>query len=108
MKICQVLFLTSYSEIPWLIIYANLKSLDSIEEYWPDETSNGRAIITATTDMTVSMTNQGKLRTIKRENVFNVAQIPEPFDVQEVIEDRLRIPYHLPPGSESYFLKRRM
>ncbi|KAJ5596365.1 NB-ARC and TPR domain-containing protein [Penicillium hetheringtonii] len=71
------------TEILWSIIYANLKSLDSIEEYWPDETSKGRAIITATTDMTVSMTNQGKLRTIKRENVFNVAQIPEPFDVQE-------------------------
>jgi len=102
-KICQILFLTSYSETPWLIIYANLKSLDSIEEYWPDETSYGRAIITTTTDMTDSMTDQGKLRTIKRENVFNVARFPEPFDVQEVIEDRLRIPYHLPPGSDIVF-----
>lgn len=101
-KVASVNLLTLSLEIPWLIVYANAKTLDSLEEYWPDETSKGRAIITASRDI-VDSKPRGKLHRIQREHVINVSHFPEPSNIQEVIEDHLRIPYHLPPGSNIIF-----
>jgi hypothetical protein len=74
-------------------------SFDLIKHYWPDETCDGRAIITTRSDA-LDLGSFGKLPSLKPEAFIEVKAIEiQQKSLDETIRDLLKIEAHLPIGA---------
>ncbi|KAJ5983565.1 hypothetical protein N7481_005664 [Penicillium waksmanii] len=82
-----------------LAVHYAVTSFDLIKHYWPDETCDGRAIITTKSDA-LALGSFGKLPSLKPEAFIRVKAINiQQKSINETIRDLLKIEAHLPIGS---------